>query len=273
MLASPRSLRRFLAMSLLLCASTATAEDVIVGKNVAPSARVPLGQVDHTPWNDLLQKYVNEGGRVNYKGWKASSADSAKLDAYLNALSAGDTSTPSTTAEKIAFWSNAYNAVTVKGILREYPTSSIRNHTAKLWGYNIWKNLKIVVSGKPINLNDIEHEVLRKLGDHRIHFAIVCASIGCPRLLNEAYVADRLDEQLNTNARNFFAQSQNFRVDGNRVYLSAILDWFAGDFGADRQAQLRSVSKYVDDPSTKRVLTSGSARVSYLDYDWNLNEQ
>ena len=119
----------------------------------------------------------------------------------------------------------------------------------------------------------MEHQVLRKLGDHRIHFAIVCASIGCPRLLNEAYVAERLDEQLDTNARDFFAQAQNFRVDDDRVYLSSILDWFAEDFGADRQAQLRSVSKYIDDAATKRVLTSGRARVSYLSYDWNINEQ
>lgn len=260
----------------LLSGAPLHAQDVFVGKKSTPaSEQTPLGQVDHTPWAELLQKYVNEEGLVDYRGWKASAEDSAKLDAYLNALSAGDTSAPASAADKIAFWSNAYNAVTVRGILREYPTDSIRNHTAKLWGYNIWKNLKLYVGGEPINLDSMEHQVLRPLGDHRIHFAIVCASIGCPRLLNDAYVVERLDEQLDANARHFFAQQRNFRVDrsSNRVYLSSILSWFAEDFGGGDQEVLRTISRYVDDEPTRALLTSGKARVSHLDYDWGINEQ
>ena len=148
---------------------------------------------------------------------------------------------------KLAFWINAYNAVTVHGILREYPTTSIRNHTAKLFGYNIWHDLQLYVGGTAYSLDTMEHQILRKMSEPRIHFAIVCASIGCPRLLNEAYTADRINEQLEINSKDFFARAQNFRYDQSKkqFYVSAILDWFGEDFGNSQAEQLRRISTMV----------------------------
>ena len=262
-------------MTLLSAPFSSQAQDILVGIAVPATQRVSFSQIDHTPWNALLQDYVTGEGQVNYRGWKASPESLTQLDSYLVALSAVDLSAPATQEQKLAYWINAYNAVTIKGILREYPTTSIRNHTPKLWGYHIWKNLKLQAGGKPINLNDIEHEVLRKMGDPRVHFAIVCASIGCPRLLNEAYTPEKLEEQLDHNARHFFAQSQNFRIDtpANTVHLSAILKWFATDFGSDQAAQLRQFSVWLPDDDARAFLAQPGIKVRHQKYDWGLNGQ
>ena len=198
-----------------------------------------------------------------------------QLDRYLALLSQAGVSAPAKRPAQLAFWINAYNAVTVRGILREYPTTSIRNHTAKLLGYNIWKDLQLYVGGKPYSLDQMEHELLRKMSEPRIHFAIVCASIGCPRLLNEAYTPARLEEQLQTNAKDFFRRSQNFRYDANarKFYLSAILDWFGGDFGADQSARLKRISAWLPTAEAAQAATRNAVSVSYLDYNWQLNKQ
>lgn len=247
--------------------------EVIVGAEVPPKRRVSLQQIDHALWNQLLQRYVDSNGMVDYSAWQKSREGQAALDAYIAHLSAGKLGT-GTRVDQLAFFINAYNAVTIKGILREYPTTSIRNHTAKLVGYNIWKDLKLRVDGQSISLDAMEHQHLRKMGEPRIHFAIVCASIGCPRLLNEAYLPNRLEEQLQLNTRAFFSEASKFRLDASRqsVSLSPILSWFGADFGKTQAAQLRSIAPYVPS-SAKPALEAGRLRVSYLDYDWNLNDQ
>lgn len=248
---------------------------VTVGEYVVANQRIPLEQIDHAVWGRLLQKYVDAKGLVDYASWKASAADQRALDAYLSHLSSAAVSRSTNRSAKLAFWINAYNAVTVKGILREYPTSSIRNHTAKLVGYNIWKDLQLPVEGKSYSLEQIEHEVLRKMGDPRIHFAIVCASIGCPRLLNEAYTANKLDAQLTDNAKAFFADPTKFQYDASRktIAVSPILEWFAEDFGQDQVAQMRRIAPYLPNAMAQQLAQSGAARVSYLDYDWGLNDR
>ncbi|MEO0530914.1 MAG: DUF547 domain-containing protein [Planctomycetota bacterium] len=258
-----------------LSGATAVAADVLVGVEVPANRRVSLDQIDHSAWDQLLKTYVNDRGQVDYRGWHASAEAIQQLDQYLAILSTGDTDGRASREAKLAYWINAYNAVTVKGILREYPTTSIRNHTAKLWGYNIWKNLKLKADGRTPSLNDIEHEILRPMGDPRIHFAIVCASVGCPRLLNEAYVADRLDGQLEGNAEHFFAQSQNFQVNrlAKRVSLSSILSWFGEDFGDSETAILKRISPWLPSDAARRLAADPGVRVSYLDYDWDLNSQ
>jgi hypothetical protein len=175
----------------------------------------------------------------------------------------------------MAFWINAYNAVTIHGILREFPTTSIRNHTAKVFGYNIWDDLLLPVGGRTYSLNQMEHDVLRKMGDPRIHFAIVCASIGCPPLLNSAYLPSQLDKQLTANPKRFFADKQKFRYDTSRktMQLSPILKWFSEDFGADRAAHLRTIAPFLPNQSAQALATGGEASISYLGYDWGLNDQ
>jgi len=251
------------------------AQNVVVGQAVAANRQVSMDQIDHAVWNQLLQKYVDQNGGVNYKAWKASTADVQMLDGYLNTLSTASRKTNATRTAQLAFWINAYNAVTVKGILREYPTTSIRNHTARFVGYNIWKNLLLVVGDSKISLDEMEHQVLRKMGEPRIHFAIVCASHSCPRLLNQAYVAERLDEQLTANSKQFFANSENFKHDVNnrKFQLSSILSWFGKDFGSNQAAQLKSIAPYLPTRQAYNAAINNSVKVSYLDYDWGLNEQ
>ena len=237
--------------------------------------RVLMDKVDHSTWDKLLKKYVDKDGYVNYRSWRSSSSDRQALSGYLNKLSQANPQASATKNTKLAFWINTYNAVTVHGILREYPTTSIRNHTARLFGYNIWKDLQLYVGGKAYSLETIEHQILRKMSDPRIHFAIVCASIGCPRLLNQAYTAEKAQQQLETNAKDFFGRSQNFRYDAQqkRFYLSSILKWFAEDFGSSQSSQLRTISKWLPGRSAQAVAQAGAGSISYLDYNWNLNDQ
>ena len=248
---------------------------VTVGASVPANQQVSMDQIDPCNWGALLKRYVDENGNVNYAGWKKSATDVQALEAFLGHLSSANPSAQATQAAKLAFWINAYNAVTVHGILREYPTTSIRNHTAKLIGYNIWDDLLLTVGGQPFSLNQMEHEVLRKMGEPRIHFAIVCASRSCPRLLNEAYTAEKLDAQLTTNTKVFFANPGNFRYDavGRKFQLSSILDWFGEDFGSDQAAQLRTIAPYLPSREAYDAAIANSVSVSHLDYDWGLNDQ
>ncbi len=244
---------------------------IYVGTQV--SSHLSMDRIDHSAWDSLLRKYVDANGMVNYKALKASGSDVQALNQYLKQLSVAGVTAPASTDATLAFWINAYNAVTVHGILREYPTTSIRNHTAKLWGYNIWKDLQLYVGGKPYSLEQIEHEVLRKMGEPRIHFAIVCASIGCPRLLNEAYVADRAEQQLELNAKDFFARTQNFQYDvaQRRMQLSAILNWFGEDFGSNQAAVLQRIAPWLPSDAARDAALQNAVSVSYLDYNWKLN--
>ncbi|MEM7785468.1 MAG: DUF547 domain-containing protein [Planctomycetota bacterium] len=245
-----------------------------LGVSVRASSRVSMDKVDHSTWDKLLQKFVNENGGVDYASWNSSQQDIRLLDQYLATLSTATKSNSSRNG-RMAFWINAYNAVTVKGILQEYPTSSIRNHTGRLFGYNIWKQLLLHVDGKKVSLDAIEHQILRPMKDPRIHFAIVCASKGCPRLLNRAYLPESLSNQLDNNARNFFSQSQNFQYSPVRKQfrLSSILSWFGTDFGSSQVAQLNSIATYLPTAQAKAAARSNSVSVTYLEYDWSLNEQ
>lgn len=263
---------------LLVAASTSPVHagtKVYVGSQVAVGRQVSMDQIDHSTWNVLLSKYDDDDGMVAYRDLHASPADMRALDSYLQTLSTASTTIRASRDAQLAFWINAYNAVTVRGILREYPTTSIRNHTAKLLGYNIWKDLQLYVGGRPYSLEQIEHEILRKMGEPRIHFAIVCASIGCPRLLNEAYVGDRIQEQLDRNSRDFFARSQNFRYDqrNRRFNLSSILNWFGEDFGSNQAEQLRAIAQWLPNETARQAAQQNTVSVSFLDYNWNLNEQ
>lgn len=247
---------------------------VRVGQPCANPNRPSLAEVDHAPFDALLLKYVDDHGMVAYAKWKGYAEDVEALDADLARLGCVDLSKSASQEAKLAFWINAYNAVTIKGILREYPTTSIRKHTAAL-GYNIWKDLLLWVDGKNCSLDDIEHATLRKMGEPRIHFAVVCASKGCPLLWNRAYTAGGLDEQLAANARRFFARPENFRADAGRgrASISQLLKWYGTDFAATPQAQLSALRKYFPNPESHTWMDSGRASVGYLDYDWALNDQ
>lgn len=265
--------------------ATAAAVAIVIVTNATASAKEPLGRawpagqyismddVDHAVYDQLLQTYVNGDGMVNYAAWCGSDTDRKSLQNYLVRLSQASPAVKASRAGQLAFWINAYNATTIEGILQVYPTSSIRNHTAKVAGYNLWKDLPLLVGGKPHSLDAMEHQILRKMGEPRIHFAIVCASVGCPRLMNEAYTPDRIEEQLALNTRDFFSRSQNFQVDQSGVmHVSSILDWFGEDFGPTQQAQFTALQQYLPEDA-QRMAVNPRTRLVFQDYDWSLNEQ
>ena len=261
------------ALAVLIAGSSVQAEE-IAGTQWPADQQISMDSVNHQPFDKLLKKYVNKDGRVNYKAWHASASDRQELTNYLAHLSQVNSQAPAQRNAQLAYWINSYNAVTLEGILRVYPTTSIRKHTAKLGGYNIWKDLKLIVGNSKINLEDIENKVLRKMNEPRIHFAIVCASIGCPRLLNEAYMPNKLEQQLVVNTKDFFSRSQNLQVDPNsrQVKLSKILEWYGTDFGADPSAQIAVLQKYWP-AADVQAIAAGGYSVGYLPYDWNLNTQ
>jgi hypothetical protein len=263
------------ALAVYLLASGRFAPKVVYGRSWARGERLSLDEVYHDAWDALLRRNVDEAGGVDYTGWKASAADVAALDEYLTLLSRGDPARDASRESRLAFWINAYNALTIRGVLREYPTSSIQNHASRLGGYNIWRDLLLRVGDRDYSLGQIEHELLRPLHEPRVHFAIVCASRGCPRLLNRAYAVSGLEGQLQENARDFFSDKQKLQFDAAsaRLQVSPILNWYGDDFGPSQAALLETILPYLPEDVAQGLQTERNVRVSYLDYDWSLNEQ
>lgn len=243
----------------------------IVGQT--PDKTISINKISHTELDELLAKYVDENGDVNYSNWQKN--DFETLEKYLESLSKADPEKKANDAAKLSFWINAYNALTIYGILEKYPTTSIKNHTAKIFGYNIWKDLKLQVADRVYSLDDIEHDILRHMDEPRIHFAIVCASESCPRLRNDAYLADELEEQLVDNSEHFFAQEGNFQIDedAGRIYLSSILKWFGEDFGDSKSEILETIEPYLLKDDAETLNKKEKWKVSYLPYSWKLNDQ
>ncbi len=232
----------------------------------------------HQNLDALLKHYVNEKGGVNYAGIKADNA----LEICISEMEAVDPSTLME-AEALAFWINAYNLYTIKLIVDNYPVGSIR----EISPFRI-KGLKLAIpkinspfeykvatlAGKTYSLDDIEHKILRKQFDEpRIHFAIVCASSSCPQLRCEAYLADRLDEQLAHQTHLFLhdASKNQIPATSKLIRISKIFNWFKGDFTATAKSLQLFIAPYFEG-EVRRNLEHNAYRVRYLDYDWSLNE-
>jgi hypothetical protein len=236
--------------------------------------RIALDAVDHRAWDVLLNRYVDAAGNVDYAAWRRSEGDLRVLDDYLEGLSRAETGRDSARPARLAFWINAYNALTARAVLSGSRTGDVRDDTAPSSGRGAGSTPLLRVGDRTYTADRIEDEVLRKMGESRIHFAIVCGARGCPRLRSEAYSASRLEEQLNANARAFFADPSKFRAHAaeGRLELSPILDWYAADFGADTGARLKAIAPYLPDEASRRLAASGRAQVSHLGYDDRLNE-
>ena len=240
-----------------------------------------------------LKKYVNTQGMVNYRGLKA---EGNRLDAFAVAIETLDPKVYDqwTDQGKIAFWLNAYNALTLKAIITHYPIqpsffASLRfpkNSIRQIPG--VWDKLRFGVMGQEMTLDEIEHETLRKqFNEPRIHMALVCAAMGCPALRNEPYTGNKLEAQFDDQTRRFLKNSLKFRIDQDEgeVYLSSIFKWFGKDFvktyntdgkfagySETEGAVLSFVSQYLGEQE-RRYLVTGEYDIDYLDYDWSLNEQ
>lgn len=226
----------------------------------------------HQPWDRLVQKYTDRG-LFRYKDLHPNSGD---LQSYLKTLSSVSEKDFSSWSkfDQIAFLINAYNAFTVDLILRHYPVGSIGDIGGPIRAVNLargapWKKFEFTLLGDNRTLDWIEHSKLRvDYNEPRIHFAINCASIGCPALRNEAYVGSRLEAQLESATRSFFADRTKNRWDRskNTLYLSKILDWFRGDFEAKSGSLVNFIRPYFSEN------IPDNAKIEFTGYDWSLNE-
>jgi hypothetical protein len=244
------------------------------GRDWPAADRTALDAVDHRAWDVLLRRYVDAAGGVDYSAWRRSGRDLRALDDYLDGLSRADTGRASGRAASLAFWINAYNALTARAVLSSYGAGGVRGDVIHSPGGDAGSVPLLRVGDRAYTADRIENEILRGLGESRVHFAIVCGARGCPPLRGEAYSPERLDEQLTANARAFFADPSKFRAHAaeDRLELSPILDWYAADFGADPGARLKAIAPYLPDEASRRLAASGRARVSHLSYDDRLNE-
>ncbi len=264
------SLFRQLCCTLLLAATL-----------LAPAAHAAFDQ-SHGKLTTLLRNHVvwiNDGhaSQVDYAGIKD---EASTLKAYLSDVAAvteqqyAGFSKP----QQLAFLINAYNAYTIEFILTEYPNIESIKDLGSLFS-NPWKKKLFPLLGEKRSLDEIEHDMIRKPGsfdDPRIHMAVNCASIGCPALRDEAYVADRLDAQLDDSVRRFLADRSRNRADEKGLWVSKIFDWYGKDFekqAGSVQAWLAPYAELLsDDAQTQAAVRNKSLRVRYLDYDWALND-
>jgi hypothetical protein len=241
---------------------------------LAAAAAAQSSRVDHGPFNALLQQHVRNG-LVNYDAFR----DAPVFASYLATLASTDPSTLPR-ADQLAFWINAYNAYTIAQINAHSERKSIKNIN-KSFGFvkagGAWSEPMATVNGTRYTLDQIEHERIRPVfNEPRVHFALVCAALGCPPLRSEAYAADRLEVQLDDQARQFLLRSPTKnRVDpsSRAVYLSPIFDWYGKDFAPNDRELQRWISRYWPEGAERALLEAGTARIRWTSYDWSLNVQ
>lgn len=226
---------------------------------------------DFSSWDALLKKYLAPStiAGVNLNAiLYGKLKDDPQFKQLIDGL--GKASPGNLKAQRLAFWINAYNILAVRMVADNYPLKSIRD--AGNFLRPVWKLSAGVVAGKERTLHEIEHEILRTLNEPRVHMAIVCASVSCPDLRPEAYVPERLETQLDDQAKAFVQNpGKGMRMDlpGQKIYLSSIFKWFAGDFEG-RGGVLPFISNYVA-PADKQALLGNNLKIVYLEYNWDLN--
>ena len=207
-------------------------------------------------WNDLLSRFVDEAGNVNYKAFKA---EEEALDKYLDKLAMEAPSESAGRTEKLVYYINLYNAATVKLILDNYPVKSIKDINSP------WDKKWVRVGEKTLSLGAIEHKILRKMDEPRIHFAINCASYSCPKLLNIAFTEDNLEQELERATREFVNDPTRNRISKESAELSEIFKWYKSDF-----TEHGSLSDYINRYS--EIPIAKGTKLKYIKYDWSLNE-
>jgi len=215
--------------------------------------------LDHAPFDALLRANVRNGV-VNYPGFQNNVA----FRNYIDALAASRTFAGKN--DELAYYINAYNALAIEGILQGLSPASLLGR-ARYFKFKEWP-----VNGKSITLYDLEHKIIRPLGEPRIHFAIICASKSCPFLRPEAFAATKIDQQLDEQARQFVNDTFRNRFDAKTrtAHLSEIFNWFDEDFKGAGSTQ-RYIARYASDPDVARGLAADEYKIQWIDYDWNLN--
>lgn len=245
----------------------------LLGPFLAVLLASPAGAIDLELYARLLERHTKEvpdlaGVRVDY----AALRQSGDWNALVASVEASDPNGLTTRDAQMAYWINVYNILAIELVVKNAPPESIRDIGS--FFSPVWKKEAGRLSGRAVTLDEIEHEILRPMGDPRIHGAIVCASLSCPPLARDPYRVDTLAAQLDTNMRRWLSDPRKgVRVDRNTyaVFLSRIFKWFAEDFEAKGGA-VAFAARYAPDADAGWLEENGSrAKVEYLDYDWRLN--
>jgi hypothetical protein len=224
---------------------------------------------DHSQFDQILKAYVDDQGLVDYN----AIAKDPRFRNYMERLKTAMTD-EMTTDGRLAFWINAYNAVTIDKVIKWKPEKSVRETAIPgLWtSTKFFTSREHMVAGKQLSQDDIEHEILRKqLKDPRIHFAIVCASSSCPKLARFAFNEEQIQRQLRDETRKYLNSDRGTRIDyaENTLYLSKLFDWFAGDFESASGSVLAFIKPYLNEGA--RVFLERNPKIEHLGYDWALN--
>jgi hypothetical protein len=230
----------------------------------------------HAQWDALLKKHVAvlEGGKASRVRYADFARDRAALQRYLGELSAVTRAEFGrwTREQRMAFLINAYNALMIEKVLSRYPDLRSVWDFGKLFG-NPFKDRFFSLLEKPSSLDDLEHDNLRKnYREPRVHFALNCASVGCPMLREEAYVGPRLERQLEEQAARFLSDHTRNRLASGRLEVSKIFDWYKEDFEPRPAYFARYAQALADDAQGQALIAAGKAPLSFLDYDWTLND-
>ena len=231
--------------------------------------------VDHGRWERILQQYVDTShpsgiNRFHYN--RVSAEDRQSLQDYLHDLQEVRISSLNR-AEQMAYWINLYNALTVEVILMHYPVASIRdiNISPGIFSRGPWDAKLLTIEGQQVSLNDIEHRILRLLWrDNRVHYAVNCASLGCPNLQPQPFTPQNTETLLQKAAHEFINHPRGVSFNGNRVEVSSIYFWFMEDFGGSEEGIREHLQKYLA-PENLSKLNAAKKRLRHQ-YDWKLNE-
>ena len=230
--------------------------------------------IDHSDWDKLLKKYVKPGSDgvnyIDYGGWKKSGAKALK--SYLDIMQAVDV-TDYGRDEQFAYWVNLYNAMTIDTVLAHYPVKSIKDIDISpgLFSNGPWKKKIATVKGTDLSLDDIEHVILRGLWkDNRVHYAVNCASIGCPNLADTAFSGVNLNKMLDNAARNYVNNPRGVTLARKKLRISKIYSWFSKDFGKNDKEIIIHLRKYADPKLSEQL--KKITDIDRYEYDWNLNE-
>ncbi len=230
--------------------------------------------VDHSPWSAFLQRYVRQGpngiNRVDYGAVTAKDRNS--LDSYLKRLTRTKVRSMSRASQK-PFWINLYNALTVQVILDHYPVDSIQDIDISpgFFSSGPWDKKLVTIEGKKLSLNDIEHRILRPIWeDPRIHYAVNCASIGCPNLQTEAFTPENIEGLLDKGAREYVNHPRGVTVENGNLIVSSIYEWFQEDFGGSEEGVIDHLRRYAGPELRKKL--EGFSTIYDDRYDWSLND-
>ena len=228
----------------------------------------------HTAWTEILTRHVANDGGITVVDYAAIQAEASGLERYVDVVTRVTPAQFETWSEpeRLAFLINAYNTLTVTLIVDNYPVTSIKDLGG--WFSSPWKQRFFTLLGQERHLDDIEHGMIRAQFDElRIQFAANCAASGCPLLRAEAYVASRLDDQLEDNARVFLRDVRRNRYEDGTLWLSELLDWYESDFTRHGGSLKTFVAaRLTDDPAAAAAIAAPKTRVRFLDYDWTLND-